>query len=53
MKILEHRSVQVAIGGAGVIAAGLYLTDGNPLAWAVAAVWAVLVVVAVTQATRS
>lgn len=53
MKILNHRSVQVAIGGMGVIAAGLYLTDGNPIAWAVAAVWAVLAAVAVAQAARS
>lgn len=53
MKILKHKSVQVAIGGSGVIAAGLYLTDGNPATWAVAAVWAMLVVVAIAQAARS
>ncbi|MFI5426033.1 hypothetical protein [Aeromicrobium sp. UC242_57] len=53
MKILKHRSVQVAIGGLGVIAAGLYLTSGTPIAWAVAAVWAALVAVAITQAARS
>jgi hypothetical protein len=53
MRILKQRPVQAAVAGASVIAAGLYLTDGAPLAWAIAAVWAVLVVVAVAQAAQS
>jgi hypothetical protein len=52
MRILKHGSVQAAIVGAGIIAAGLYLTGGAGLAWVIAAVWAVLVVVAVVQASR-
>jgi hypothetical protein len=52
VRILKHGSVQAALAGAGVIAAGLYLTHGAPLAWAIAAVWAALVVVAVAQAAQ-
>lgn len=52
MRTLKHPPVQVAIAGAGVIAAGIYLTDGHPAAWAIAAVWAVVAIVAVRQAAR-
>lgn len=53
MRILNHRPVQAAIAGAGIIAAGLYLTDGHPIAWAIAAIWAVLATTAVIQAARN